>query len=182
MIIDPKNLAFRPMVKEDLTRLHVWLNAEHVRPFFRGAFTIAEVMEEFVPYIDGETPIHPFIATYEERPIGMMAWERLGDFPDVMANYEVTDPNASNCDILIGEIDYVHKGLGTAMVGKFLKEIVFRDPSITSCVIDPKSDNKIAIRSYEKAGFRPLRRVIDAEDSATELFLMSLSREDLLRR
>ncbi len=88
-------------------------------------------------YIDGTVAIFPFIVSYDALPIGMVGWERFGDHPDFMRTYGVDDPFAANCDVLIGDPDYAHRGLGPALIGRFLDEIVFLDPRITCCIIDP---------------------------------------------
>ena len=45
------------------------------------------------------------------------------------------------------------------MLTKFLKEIVFSNPDITTCVIGPDPNNARAIKSYEKTGFKYVKTV-----------------------
>ena len=47
-----------------------------------------------------------------------------------------------------------------------------------SCIIDPEPDNKIAIRAYEKAGFRYLKTV-QIPTEAHPSYLMRIERADL---
>jgi GNAT superfamily N-acetyltransferase len=124
--------------------------------------------------------VHPFIVVYEGRDIGMMAWERMGDFPELQHLYGIEDPDSANCDVLIGEGDAAHRGLGAALIRAFLTREVFADRRITSCVIDPMIDNGIAIRAYEKAGFRFCRVAPDDGDGHA-LYLMELRREEMSR-
>jgi aminoglycoside 6'-N-acetyltransferase len=93
--------------------------------------------------------------------------------------YEVSDPEAINCDVLLGEM--AHRGLGPGLIRQFLREVAFADPAVTVCVIDPHASNARAIRAYEKAGFRFVRRVIDFEDKVP-LHLMELTRAELSQR
>src|SRR5437870_5612846 len=123
---------FRLMIREDLPMVHAWQGAPHARRWFGKGKTFEEVTEEYLPMITGEIPIHSYIALHEGRPVGSMQWERLGDFPDAQEAYGVTDPNASNCDVLIGEASVVHRGLGAPLIEAFLERIVFADPRITS--------------------------------------------------
>ncbi len=169
---------FRPMTREDLPMVLAWHDAPHARRFFGRGKTFEEITEEYLPYIRGEIPIYPYVALHDGQPIGMMSWERLGDFPEVQEAYGVTDPDASNCDVLLGESSAVHRGLGARMIEAFLERIVFADPRITSCVIDPETENFIAIRAYEKAGFRFVRAAADDLDGAS-VYLMELRREEL---
>lgn len=175
--VDPAALVFRPLAVEDLPRLHGWFNAPHAQRWFR-ARDLDDVRAEYTRYIEGLEPIHAFVVSLEERPVAMMNWERLGDFPELMRSYEVEDPDASNIDVIIGEIDVAHRGLGAPLILRFLREHVFADARISRCIIDPHLDNTIAIRAYTKAGFRHVRNVQDDEDGRT-LHLMELRRDEL---
>jgi RimJ/RimL family protein N-acetyltransferase len=65
------------------------------------------------------------------------------------------------------------------MLRRFLAERVFRDPRHELCIIDPETDNKSAIRAYEKAGFRPLHVVPD-DGEGRPVHLMQLARSELV--
>lgn len=169
---------FRPLAAEDLELLHRWLNAPHAKHWFGGERTVDSVFEEYSEYIHPDQPIRAYIIERAGRPIGLLNWERMGDSPEFQRTYEVEDPNSVNCDMLIGEIDALHRGQGATMLRQFLQRIVFVDPRLTSCVIDPVPDNAIAIRMYEKAGFRFVRALPeDGEGGA--VYLMELSRAEL---
>ncbi len=167
------------MTLAELPLLKVWFRAPHADRWFGKGKSDQEIDEEYIPYIEGTVPIHPYIVRLGARPIGLICWERMGDFPELMQIYEVTDPNASNCDVIIGEADAAHRGLGPPMIRRFLKEIIFANPAISCCVIDPEAENTIAIRAYARAGFRPLRAIPDDGDGAP-VFLMELRRDGLL--
>ncbi len=152
---------FRPLTLDDVPRLHAWFNAPHAKPWFGERGTLEEITAEYRDYLEGREQIHPFVVHYENRPMGLMQWCRLGDFPDVQGFYFVEDPDAANCDVIIGEAVLAHRGLGAPMIRRFLQEIVFADARVTTCIIDPERENAIAIRAYEKAGFRFLRDVED---------------------
>ena len=169
---------FEPLTENDIERLHKWFNAPHVGPWFGGERTVEEVAEEYLEYIQGKVPIYAYIVLHDKQPIGMMNWERFGDFPELQQLYEVDDPNAANCDMLIGEPDAAHRGWGVTILRQFLEQIVFAKSHITSCVIDPVPDNAIAIRMYEKAGFRFIRALPECGEG-NPLYLMELTREQL---
>jgi len=92
--------------------------------------------------------------------------------------YGVLDPNASNCDVLIGEADLAHRGVGSQMIRAFVERVIFADARITTCIIDPHTENTSAIRAYEKAGFAFLR-VAPEDGDGRAVYLMELRREDL---
>jgi RimJ/RimL family protein N-acetyltransferase len=176
--LDPENLAFRPLTHADLPRLHAWCLAPHARRWWERGATLAAIEEEYVPAIEGRVPIHVYVVLYAGRPVGMLEWMRFGDFPDAMPLYGVEDPNVVNCDVLIGEADVAHRGLGAPMLRRFLREIVCRDPRFEVCIIDPEVANKIAIRAYEKAGFRWVRSMPD-DGEGKPIYLMELRRDEL---
>jgi RimJ/RimL family protein N-acetyltransferase len=70
--------------------------------------------------------------------------------------YPASD-NSAGIDLFIGEIAFLHRGLGASIIRQFLNDIVFADQAVESCVIDPSVLNRGAIRAYEKAGFRFLK-------------------------
>jgi RimJ/RimL family protein N-acetyltransferase len=172
---DEEALSLRPLGPDDLPQLHAWFRQDHVRPWF-GERSMEDVREEYEAYFDGRELVTPFVVLLGSRPIGMVGWSRFGDFPEMMESYEVDDPDAANCDILIGDLASTRRGIGPRVIDLLLREHVFADPRITSCIIDPHEDNARAIRAYEKAGFRYLRTVRDHEDGRA-LHLMELRRE-----
>lgn len=167
---------FRPLVAADLPTLVRWFSEPHARRWYGE--DEAAIRAEYEPVLAGAFPIHPFVVVHEGREIGLVEWERTGDFPELQAAYGVEDPDLANCDVLIGEPDAAHRGLGPPLIEAFLREIVFADPRITGCVIDPETDNAIAIRAYEKCGFRFVRAA--AEDGeGNSVYLLELRREQL---
>ncbi len=168
------NLSFRPLRLDDLPMIRAWMNVPHaVRWWGR------EDVSEYEDYIAGRTPIFPYVVSYGSTPIGLVEWVRFGDHPDFMRTYGVTDPFATNMDVLIGDPAFVHRGLGGPMIRRFLTEIVFADPRISTCLIDPEPENRIAIRAYEKVGFRWVRDLAD-DGEGHPVYLMELTRAELL--
>lgn len=169
---------FRPLAVEDLPLLHRWFNAPHARRSFGDS--LEEIEAEYLPQIAGRSPGRSFIVVLDGRAVGHVEWERMGDTPEFQRTYEVDDPDTANCDVILGEPDVAHRGLGAGMIRAFLERIVFKDARIRACVIDPMTDNAIAIRAYEKAGFRFLR-ALPEDGEGSSVYLMELRREDLAR-
>lgn len=176
--MDSPALELRALQATDFPVLLRWMNAPHAKRWYGRASSIEELDAEYGPAIDGTVAVHPFVVELEGRAIGLVEWARMGDFPEMQQAYGVTDADSACCDVLLGEPDVVHRGVGRHMVETFLRRIVFADRRITSCVIDPLSDNFIAIRAYEKAGFRFVRALPDDQEG-NSLYLMELRREDL---
>lgn len=169
---------FRPLEQNDMERLHRWFHAPHAKQWFGGGRSLESVHDEYSEYLEPDQPIRVYIVEYAGRPIGMLNWERMGDSPEFQQCYKVEDPNSVNCDMILGESDIAHRGFGSTILRQFLRRIVFVDPRLTSCIIDPVPENAIAIRMYEKAGFRFVRALPD-DGEGNGLYLMELSRSDL---
>lgn len=172
--------GFRPLAARNLPMIHGWFRAPHARRWYEGDCTLDEVREEYLPRIEGVARVAPFVATYAGRDVGLVEWCRLGDHPDVQALYRVADPETANCDVILGDEALAHRGLGATMIREFLAAVVFADARVTSCVIDPETDNAIAIRAYEKAGFSFVRAVAD-DGEGHSVYLLELTREDFAR-
>ena len=128
--------------------------------------------------LEGKRPTEAYVILLGERPVGLIEWCRFGDYPDVMGFYGVEDPDIVNCDVLLGEPDIAHRGLGPPLIRRFLKEVVFQQARFRTCIIDPETDNKSAILAYEKAGFRHLRSVPD-DGEGKPVTLMELRKHEL---
>jgi RimJ/RimL family protein N-acetyltransferase len=175
--LDPALLSFRPLEAGDVARVAGWYFAPHAQRWFGKDRTPESIEREFTDYLAGSEPLHSYVVGYDGRSMGLLQWARFGDFPVEMRAYGVTDPDAVNCDVLIGEPELVHRGLGAPMLRRFLDEVVFAaDPRFSTCVIDPEEANVVAIRTYAKLGFTFVRRAIDPEDGVTPLHLMELRR------
>ncbi len=159
MISIADRIAFRPLTLGDRPLVHAWVNLPHVRRWWDGLPTSG-----FVVQVDG-------------RDAGWIGWERVGDSPAFQRAYRIDDPDTVGCDLFLGEPDVVHRGLGAAIVRTFLHRVVSSE-RWTTCVVDPEPDNAIAIRAYEKAGFRFLRAVPD-DSEGHAAHLMEIDRAEL---
>jgi aminoglycoside 6'-N-acetyltransferase len=168
---------FRALAAEDFERMHRWLNTPHVSEWWGGGATMEDVVREYSSYLDGTEKVRGYIVSLEGAPIGHVQWIRYGDYPDYMRIVGNDNPNAANCDVFIGEVDHLHRGLGGPLLIQFIRDVIFADPSITTCFIDPHPSNRIAIRAYEKAGFRSVRDVAD-DGHGEPVHLMEMKRPE----
>ena len=63
------------------------------------------------------------------------------------------------------------------MIQRVLGDVVFSGRETTLCIIDPDPNNKVAIRAYEKAGFRYLK-TIEPPEHIEPAYLMTMHREE----
>ena len=83
-----------------------------------------------------------FIQYYNAYQIGDGWWENepIGTF---------------GVDLMIGTLEHMGKGLGPKILEQFIELLQSREPTAKTIIIDPNPDNHRAIRSFEKAGFKP---------------------------
>jgi RimJ/RimL family protein N-acetyltransferase len=156
-------LRFRPLERSDLGLVHEWLQRPHVRRWWSERQTLEEVEEHYLPSIEGKDPTDHYIALLDERPIGLVQTYIVADRPEYAALVGAGE-GAACVDLLIGDESLTGKGLGSELLRRFVKEIVFARPVTTSCIADPDIRNVASIRAFEKAGFRVVGEIVDPED------------------
>jgi len=177
---DPSLIGFRQMVMDDLLLMHRWLQVPQVLEWWWGgvAPSYEAVAEKYGPRIRSEEPTDQYIILYGDWPIGYIQTYMIRDYPEYAALVDA-DAGAAGVDLFIGEVEYLHKGLGRHILRAFLRDIVFGMGNATSCVIGPSETNRIAIRAYEKAGFR-FFKTIPSSNEPTPEYLMRIARAEIV--
>ena len=180
VVPDPKFISFQKLELNDLPLMQKWLNESHVHEWYdkNEKNTLEEIIKRYGPKISGEKPSDEYLVLYEKEPVVFIQTYKVNDWPE-FADYVGYDDHAASVDLFIGDISFMGKGFGSMMLNKFLKDVVFVNPDITTCIIGPEPNNKRAIRAYEKAGFRYVKTVqIGKEPDPT--YIMKLKKEKLL--
>jgi aminoglycoside 6'-N-acetyltransferase len=160
-------MEFRPMTAADLPLLHEWLERRHVRRWWGEQRTLEQVVEHYLPAMEGRDPTDHYLVLLDGRPVGMLQTYLVSDYPEHAALMGISDGATAGADILIGEVELTGKGLGTEVLRRFVSEIVFGRPETTSCIADPDVRNVASVRAFEKAGFRVVRTFLDPKDGQT---------------
>ena len=151
----PKRIVFRPLAETDLPLLHRWLNTQHVSEWWKvdGKRNpdYAAVTGKFMPRIHGQEPVSCFLVLYDNRPVAFIESVRMENFPTEKVMLKI-NPNAASVDTFIGEVDFLHRGFGPVYIRKFLKEIIFREPGINSCIVTPTRRTKLLSGPGRKSG------------------------------
>jgi RimJ/RimL family protein N-acetyltransferase len=143
-------ISFRRLTEPDIPVLHRWLNAPHVLEWWdRPGPVLDDVREKYLPRVAGASDATPYLIYRDGVQIGYIqlysveagAW----GLPDVRAGVGI--------DLFIGDTKYLHRGLGSAILRQFVREVAFRDAPVAACYVDPVPRNHSAIRAFEKAGF-----------------------------
>jgi aminoglycoside 6'-N-acetyltransferase len=174
-------ITFRPLRENDLPLLHRWFNTPHVSEWWvvegekRPSFEL--VKKHYLPRINGNEPVDVYLVMHDGNPIGMVQACKLDDEPAEKANFGI-EHGCAGIDLLIGEADFVHRGQGSGIIQQFLRDIVFRKYDVASCLVDPQVENEIAIKAYNKAGFKYLKTVWYEKESKQEHILI-INRDEI---
>lgn len=172
---------FAALAVADLPRIRGWLLEPHVRRWWddppRDGYPEDE-LEKYRRRIDGEDrDTEIFFIRRRGRPIGFIQCYRIDDH-DAYGQALALDASAAGIDLFIGEPELIGQGLGPAVIGAFLRDVVFERYDVDGCVIGPSVRNTSAIRAYEKAGFVWLRDVLVPDEPDPE-HLMRIRRADV---
>lgn len=173
-------ITFERLKEEELHLLHRWLNTDFVIEWYeKDGMTLEQVYSDFIPKITGEEPIHPFIIKCNDKRVGYIQTYLIDDFPDYCIYVDAKEKSFA-MDLFIGEEEYIHKGLGSKILKEFLSNHAFDLNDSECCIIGPEPSNIVAIKAYEKAGFK-YYKTINTSDG-TEEYLMKLYKSEFLNQ
>jgi RimJ/RimL family protein N-acetyltransferase len=75
------SLSFRPMQADDLRLMHEWLQLPHVLRWWSERETYREVVEHYLPAIEGSKPTDLYVVLLDDEPIGFIQTYLLADYP-----------------------------------------------------------------------------------------------------
>ena len=150
------SIRFAPLAREDLVQLHAWLQKPHVARWWRDLQTMEQVEAEHLPALDGREPSFHYLIVVDSRPIGMIQWYLVADFPEYEEILQL-GPGVAGVDLLIGEEDATGRGLGPETLRAFIADVVFATEGTHACVAGIEPENARSLRAFEKADFRFVR-------------------------
>lgn len=156
-------IRFRPMTRDDLRRMHEWLQRPHISRWWVERETYEEVADRYLPAIQGKEPTDMYITLLDEEPIGFVQTYLVSDYPDYAALVGAGE-GVAGVDLAIGDEALTGHGIGPEILRRFVDDIVFARETTTACLADPDSRNIASIRAFEKAGFRVVRVFHDPTD------------------
>lgn len=173
MATTQRKFSFKKLTQDDFGLIERWLMMPHVKEFWDDGETWQESYEKYVFRTSSNT-VFQYLVFLEDRPIGYAQYywaKNVGDgwWPDA-------DESTVGTDQYIGEPDCLGRGIGTEMVGAFLR-FVLQNETIGRVILDPAPNNYRAIRCYEKVGFKKIG-LIDTPDGPA--MLMELGPEKII--
>lgn len=143
-----KQLSLRPFCDRDLGLFKKWLRADHVARWYeRPADWIDEINKR-----NGEFSwIRHFIAEYGGKPIGFCQYYEYRRSGETWHGDIRTD-GAYSIDYLIGEPDFIGKGLGKKLIAALLERIALHDGA-RLVIVRPDPENKASRGALLSVGF-----------------------------
>lgn len=154
---------FRPLLGDDLTTLHKWLNKKHVSINWDGPLSIKEVIDKYSKNIESNF-VFPYIVYMDNKKIGFIqsyVAKRIG------SGWWKNEPEGTwGVDQFIGDEKILGQGIGSTFLNKFCLELL-TNQNVKRIITDPNPINLSAIKCYEKAGFKKIKTITAPDGPAT---------------
>ena len=165
------DIEFVPLTEIHLTLLYQWFQIPHVKKWYARDvnYTPEMIEEKYLPRIKDNKKIPNYIVTLDAHPIGYIQIYNLEySLPDGVDSYDhplfkKCPPNRiAGIDLFIAAEDNLEKGIGSAILAKFIKEKIINNFDLV--VADPCKINRQAIKFFTKNGFEELSYINTQSD------------------
>ena len=153
------DITFEAVAKMHYPLLNRWLHAPHIREWWGDPET---ELGYIIDMVEGRDPTKPYIFYVNGEPAGYIQVWPVG--PHQTEDWSKDHPwlmelpaHAVGVDLSIGEAGSLSKGIGSAVLSRFVDKL--KAEGHTAIIIDPDPANTRAVRAYTKAGFRPVPRL-----------------------
>jgi aminoglycoside 6'-N-acetyltransferase len=141
----PVSYAFRPVVRNDLPLLRIWLRTPEVVRWWGDPEQEAALLTADLD----EPRMVMQIVSFEGRPFAYAQHYAVHVWPQ--PHFSHLPLGARAIDAFIGEEDMIGRGHGSAFLKLLASQLSAEGAPVVA--IDPDADNVRARRAYEKAGF-----------------------------
>lgn len=154
--------------------MHHWLKLPHAAEWFYGE-GLQNTLNGIDRFVAGSQEAQYWIGYDKEHPFAFLITSRVEKPVDTLSKWCAEKGEAITLDLLIGDTDYIGKGLS----GKVIRDFLLTEfPTVDQVLIDPELTNTRAIHVYKKAGFVPLAEFIPTHSPHPHL-MMRLEMEKL---
>jgi len=153
------DIAFRPMKADDLPLFADWLAQPHWREWWGDPQTEIGYIRDMLAGLD---TTRPYIFLIDGHPGGyiqmwFIADQQASGFAHAYPWLMDLPSGGIGVDLSIGDPALLSRGIGSAVLGAFTRELDRR--GFGPIIIDPDPANSRAVKAYRKAGFRPVPRL-----------------------
>lgn len=144
-------VTFKHPTKEQFELIYNWFKKPHVSEFFDDPET-GRSIPDLQNYLAGKEYFWtPWLAYYQKTPFAYLMTASVKKHETgIWSKWREKNGKTYSLDLLIGEEEFLGKGMAHLLIIKFIKE---RFPHADAFLIDPELRNIHAIHVYEKAGF-----------------------------
>jgi len=146
-------LLLRVFKDDDLQLLDKWLHKEYIKKWFEvpGICTIEDWLHE-VENRNGEFRwLSYFIALSDGFPVGFCSYYKCADAKEHWCG-ETSLAGAYSIDYLIGEEEYLGKGIGNKIIKELIK-MIFSHEDAKKIMVQPDKNNKASCGVLLSSGF-----------------------------
>jgi RimJ/RimL family protein N-acetyltransferase len=131
-----------------------WRRQPHVVEWFGPPLAdVAHAERLYGARVRGEAPTRMWVARLDGTPVGYLQDYPVAAYDDYAV--KVQDPEAVGFDYAVGSVQHVGRGVGTAMVWSFMREVLCRDyPDVPRFLASPDHRNARSLRTLAKCGFQ----------------------------
>lgn len=134
----------------DLALVHRWMNAPHVVPFWRQAWTPDVTARYLADQLAGDVS-RPSVGLLAGEPVSY--WEIYRPIAEPVGAAYPAKPDDLGVHVLIGEAAMTGKGLGTLLLSVVRDALFAAAPQCRQIVAEPDFDNHASLRAFSNAGF-----------------------------
>lgn len=172
--MDKFRFNFKPVDKAHRSLVHHWLTQPHVTEWFYGQ-GLENTFKHLDAFLDGSLQSRYWLAFDKKHPFAFLITSSVCKPEDELTCWCTEEGDAITLDMLIGDHNYLGKGLSHILIQEFL---VSQFPQVAEVLIDPEATNSRAIHVYQKAGFTILDEFIPSH-SPNKHYMMRLNMKKL---
>lgn len=168
---------FKPVDWESRSLVHQWLKEPHVAKWFYGQ-GLQNTLDHLDEFLKGSSQGAYWLGCDGDRPFAFLITSNVEKQGDELTKWCFGEGKAITLDLLIGESDYLGKGLSSILIEEFL---LSQFPDVDEVLIDPEATNSHAIHIYKKVGFEILGEFIPSHSPHLHI-MMRLDMKILVKR
>jgi hypothetical protein len=171
-----RRFHFKPVDREHRTLVHHWLKEPHVAKWFYGQ-GLENTLRHLDEFLEGASFAQYWLAYDKNHPFAFFITSSVSKPTDELTRWCSKEGEAIALDMLIGDLNYLGKGLSHGLIREFLTG---QFPQVSEVLIDPEATNSHAIYIYKKVGFRVLGEFIPSHSPHLH-YMMRLDMQKLLK-
>lgn len=168
---------FKPVDRAHRSLVHSWLKQPHVAKWFYGQ-GLQNTLKHLDEFLNESSSGQYWLGYDQNHPFAFLITSSVEKPNDELTKWCSQEGAAITLDLLIGDIDYLGKGLSHIVIQEFL---VSQFPRVAEVLIDPEATNSHAIHIYKKVGFTILGEFIPSH-SPNPHYMMRLDMQKLINQ